>query len=146
MLSRIWRKVWDHFPAFGEIHTILDGVKLNLSYDLPLQLIIMLLKSKSVSFGTEQTAPNWLAFSKQLNERGKNTLEHLLRSSPLTLLCNSKSWMLHYYHLPRTTKHKHFQLKCNCKLLFLLLLLGTGAIVSFLESVWENRNFFPMGK
>lgn len=125
MLLPTWRKGWDNLPIFGEICTNVEGVKLNLSSNISLHLILMLLKSKSISFGTEQTAPNWLAFSKQLNERGKNTLEHLLKSSPLTLFWNNKSWMLHYYHLPGTTKYKHFQLKCNCNLLlFLLLLLG----------------------
>ena len=44
--------------------------------------------------------------------------------------------------------YKHFQLKCNCNLLLflLLLLLGTGTTVSFLGSVWENKDFFPTDK
>lgn len=111
----------------------------------------MLLESKSVSFGTG-TVPNWLAFSKQLNEREKIPWSIFLGLHPwlfFFFFYGNKSWMLHYYHFPGTTKYKRFQLKCNCNLLlFLLLLLGTGTIASLLGSVWESRFlcFFPVDK
>lgn len=73
LLLPSWREGWDNRPILGEICITLEGVKLNLSNDYSNS-------DSQEQICTEQTAPNWLAFSKQLNERGKNTLEHLPRS------------------------------------------------------------------